>query len=261
MTITMASTNRLGALVAVVFGASLLAVLAPAGPAAAATQTTTVQAPIRIEVKSKETPIPDGTSYYCAVGSFVSFSERAGWTPETVTYDYPTSATTRGPYSEPIGGAPYDDGASINGLTFPPGGAHQTQIGDFSYRQGGTPGDGCLAMQQRARELLGDTAIITYTRTTVDVSQKCAKAQNTYKAANAKVRTVQVKVTRLNTQVKQITKNLRAAQKAGKTGQARSLAKSLASKKTLLSGQRKKLTDAKKVRARQASAAAKACRD
>jgi len=258
---TMTWTKRIGVIAAALFGASLATVLAPAGPAAAAIQTTTAQSPVRVEYKTKETPIAGaGTSYYCAVGVFVSFNDIVGWTPDTVTVDYFGK-----PASEAIGAAPYDDGASLNGLVFPPaGGRHQTQLGDFSYSQGGTPTvvtETCPQMQARVVGFFSSTATITYKREVVDVSQKCAKAQASFKKAVANVRTVQRKVTSLNKQIGQLNKDIKKAKRAGKTVTARNLTKKLNSKKKLLSNTKNKLWDAKKARAKASSAAAKACRD
>lgn len=254
-------TQRLGAIVTMLFGASLLVVATPAGPAAATTETKTVSSAVRVEYKTKETPAGGGgTSYYCAVGAFVSFNDIAGWTPDTVTVDYFGT-----PSSEPIGAAPYADGASLNGLVFPPvGGSHQTQLGDFSYGQGGSPTvvtDECPQMQARVKGFFGATATITYTREVVDVSQKCAKAQAEFEKAVAKVRTIQRKVTSLNKQIKQLNEDIDKAKQAGKTGKARSLTKQLNNKKESLSNKKDKLRDAKRDRAKASSAAAKACRD
>lgn len=257
-------TKRLSGLMAILFVASLLVVLAPAGPAAAATttaakpETKTVQSSLRVEYKTKETPIGDSTSYYCAVGTFVSFNDIAGWTLDKVTVDYFDT-----PWSTKIGAAPYNDEASINGLSFPPvGGRHQIQLGDFSYSQGGSPTvvtETCPQLQATLESYYSSTATITYTRE--DVSQKCGKAQAKFEKAVAKVRTIQRKVTKLNKQIKQLDKDIQAAKDAGKMGKARSLAKQLDSKKQSRSHQKDKLRDAKMDRAKAGSAAAKACRD
>lgn len=254
-------TKRLGAILAILFGASLLAVASPAGPAAATTETMTVQSAVRFEYKTKETPIPSGgTSYYCALGAFVSFNEIAGWTPDTVTVDYFGK-----PWSKPIGAAPYADGAAINGLVFPPvGGSHQTQLGVFSYGQGGSPSlltDTCPLTLTRLKSFYAATATITYTREVVDVSQKCAKAQAEFEKTVANVRTIQRKVTSLNKQIKQLNQDIEKAEKAGRTSQVRSLTKQLNNKQESLSNKRDKLREAKRDRAKASSAAAKACRD
>ena len=52
-------------------------------------ETKSVAWPLRIEKKQKATPIDGGgTSYYCAVGSFVSSNDIKGWKPLRVEYDY-----------------------------------------------------------------------------------------------------------------------------------------------------------------------------
>jgi len=87
------------------------------------------------------------------------------------------------------------------------GGSHQTQIGDFSYGQGGSPSvvtEICPQMAATSKGFFGSTATITYTREVVDVSRKCAKAQAKFEKAVAKVRTIQRKVGALNKQIKQL---------------------------------------------------------
>lgn len=138
---------------------------------------------------SKQTPIPEGTSYYCAVGVFVPFDDLAGWTPVTATYTYFGTAT---PLT--IGDPPYSDAAAINGLVFTPvGGRHHKQIGDASYGQGGTLGDDCAGMVDRINAMFGDTATVTYEHTPVCstsitklLKARAAVTKATKRRANAK---------------------------------------------------------------------------
>lgn len=143
-------------------------------------QLKTVTMPLRIEKKLRATPIPEGTSYYCAVGVFVSFNDIKAFKPLRVEYKY------FGDASEPIGPAPYDDKAAMNGIAFPPVGAkHQTQIGEFSYSQGGyaTPEAAaaeCEAMRQRVDAFFDEnTAKVVF-----DHTPKCRSALT--KAGDAK---------------------------------------------------------------------------
>lgn len=154
----------------------------------------TVTKPLRVEKKMKATPIPEGTSYYCAVGAFVSFNDVAGFKPDVVAYDYFGDAST------PIGPAPYDDKAAINGLAFPPvGGKHQKQIGDFTYGQGGyaTPEEAaadCEALRQRVDDFFGPSATVSYVHTA-----KCKNAIKRLIAAKAKVKQAQRKLDKATT--------------------------------------------------------------
>ena len=119
---------------------------------------------ITVARQTKETPIAGGgTSYYCAVGAFVPFSDRAGWRPVSADYLFIDR-----PASERIGDPPYDDASQINGLVFAPAaGRHHVQLGDFSYGQGGSPSllDECVAMEGRVNGFFGDTATVTYEHT------------------------------------------------------------------------------------------------
>ncbi len=258
-------TKPLSGFLSTLLCASLLVTLAPAGTAAAsneakAGETKTVVHPVRVDMKTSETPSGEGTSYYCAVGAFVPFDDIQGWVPSTVTVQYFGE-----PWSEIVGGAPYDDEASINGIAFPPvGGRHQVQLGDFSYGQGGLPSVvdvTCPEMKAKLISFYSSTATITYSRDTTDVSGKCAKAQAKFQEAVAKVRAIQRKITKLNKQIKQLNAEIEEAENAGKKGKARSLTKERNSKQQAQSKQRRKLSDANLDRARAGSAAAKACRD
>lgn len=148
-------------------------------------ETKSVTWPLRSEKKLRATPIPGGgTSYYCAVGTFVSFNDVAGWEPVSGTGIYFDS-----PYTEPIGPAPYDDNSAIDGIAFPPvGGKHQTQLGDYSYSQGGyaTPEAAaaeCEALRARSDSFWGPNATITYEHT-----DKCKSAISKLNDAKAKVK-------------------------------------------------------------------------
>ena len=98
------------------------------------------------------------------------------------------------PLTESIGPAPYDDGASQNGILFPPSGAaHQTQIGDASYQQGGgdpaVAATECEKLRQRGDDFFGPTATITY-----EATGKCASAIAKITAATKAVEKAKKKV-------------------------------------------------------------------
>jgi hypothetical protein len=190
----MRGARLLGMSVVGVLGGAALVVTGPAPGAAAAPDpvtTVTVSAPVQVVMKIRTTPIPEGNSNYCAVGAFVPFNEVPGYAPTSVTVSYFDKPST-----SPTGAAPYADGAAINGLTFPPSGAaHQTQLGDFSYAQGG--GDPaafsaayCEPMRQRVDSFFADTATVTYeaTGTCAAAIAKLAKATTAVAKAKKKVK-------------------------------------------------------------------------
>jgi hypothetical protein len=179
-------------LVAAVVGLGGLAVAggpAHAGKGADPDETKSVTAPVQVVAKLRSTPIEGGYSNYCAVGAFVPFNDLPGYQPDSVTVTFINS-----PSSEGIGPAPYDDAANMNGIPFPPSGAaHQTQLGDFSYQQGGgdpaAAATECEAMRQRVDDFFGPTATVTYVHTDKCASalSKVEKAAKAVKAARKKV--------------------------------------------------------------------------
>ena len=165
--------------------------VASQAPAAAAdpSATLTVTAPLQEVAKLRSTPIEGGYSNYCAVLTLVPFNEIKGYAPVSVT-----SIFLDKPLTESIGPAPYDDGASQNGILFPPSGAaHQTQIGDASYQQGGgdpaVAATECEKLRQRGDDFFGPTATITY-----EATGKCASAIAKITAATKAVEKAKKKV-------------------------------------------------------------------
>lgn len=168
----------------------LIAGTASASAAPDPEATLTVTQPVQVTRQNKETPIPSGgTSYYCAVGAFVPFSDIAGWRPVSASFTLDGRPTTLR-----IGEAPYSDAEEINGLVFAPVGAqHHVQYKGFSYAQGGNPGvfDACVRTEASSNARYGDTATVTYERTTT-----CAAAIRGLAAAQAAVKRAQQRVKR-----------------------------------------------------------------
>ncbi|WP_028650450.1 hypothetical protein [Nocardioides halotolerans] len=162
---------------------------AHAGKGADPDEVKTVTMPLQSRSMLRSTPIEGGFSNYCAVVTLVPFNDLAGFQPVSVTATF-----INAPFTESIGEAPYDDAATINNLVFTPSGAaHQTQLGEASYQQGG--GDPALAavecekLRQRSDDFWGPTATVTYERT-----DKCAAALAKVASAAKAVKAAQKKV-------------------------------------------------------------------
>ncbi|MFN8124175.1 MAG: hypothetical protein U0237_17335 [Thermoleophilia bacterium] len=168
----------------------LVAGTAQAAAAPDPAATLSVTQPVQVTLQNKETPIPTGgTSYYCAVGTFVPFNDLAGWRPVSASF-----LVDGRPATMRIGDPPYSDAEEINGLVFAPVGAqHHVQYRSFSYAQGGNPGvnDTCTRVRDSANARYGDTATVTYARTTA-----CAAAIRGLTAAKAAVQRAQQRVKR-----------------------------------------------------------------
>jgi len=160
--------------VATVVGLGGLALVGPAPGAVAAAGpagTITISAPVQSNAKFRATPIEGGYSNYCAVVTMVPFNDMHGYEPTSVTVTWFNS-----PLTESIGPAPYDDNASVDGIPFPPSGAaHQTQIGDAGYTQGG--GDPAVAAQECEKGRQKNETFYTGAATiTFEATGKCASA-------------------------------------------------------------------------------------
>ena len=160
-------------------------VVASQAPAAAAVpeQTITVSAPVQSNARFRSTPIEGGYSNYCALVTMVPFNDVPGYAPTSVTVIWFST-----PRTEPIGPAPYDDNASMDGLAFPPSGAaHQTQIGDGGYTQGG--GDPAVAAQECEAGRQKNMTFYTGNATiTFEATGKCASAISKVAKAEAAVK-------------------------------------------------------------------------
>lgn len=177
--------------VAAVVGLGGLAVATQAPAAAAGPEATiTVSAPVQSNAKFRSTPLQGGGfSNYCAVVTMIPFNEVPGYAPTSVTVTWFSR-----PLTEPVGPAPYDDGASVDGIPFPPvGAAHQTQIGDASYTQGG--GDPGVAAQECEAGRVKNASFYTGNATiTFEATGKCASAIAKVAKAEAAVKKAKKKV-------------------------------------------------------------------
>jgi hypothetical protein len=163
---------------------------AQAGKGADPDAVRTLTSGVQVVMQVKHTPIEGGFSNYCAVGAFVPFNDIAGgYEVDSVTVTYFDKPTT-----ESVGQPPYSDGASINGLVFPPAGAaHHHQLGDFSYGQGGgdpaVADQSCREMRERVDSFFGASATVTYVHT-----DKCKSALGAVEKAAKAVKSAQKKV-------------------------------------------------------------------
>lgn len=164
--------------------AGIVAIGTPAqaakGPNPDEVKTVTMQ--LRVERRTYEKPIPEGTAYYCAVGAFVSFNDLDGWTPVSVTAMY-----LGDDFTQFIGEPPYDDNLLFNNMRFQPEGAkHHRLLGDLTYGQGGSPGDRCQAAEVQTNERYADTATVRYVHTDL-----CKKKIRKYLKAKDNVKKAQ----------------------------------------------------------------------
>jgi len=170
-------------------GGLVVASQAPAAAAPGPQATITVSAPVQSNAKLRSTPIEGGFSNYCAVVTMIPFNDVPGYAPTSVTVTW-----FNRPLTEPIGPAPYDDNASVDGIPFPPvGAAHQTQIGDASYEQGG--GDPGAAAQRCEEGRVKNAGFYTGNATiTFEATGKCASAISKVAKAEAAVKKAKKKV-------------------------------------------------------------------
>lgn len=164
-------------------GGLVVASQAPAAAAAGPQATITVSAPVQSNAKFRSTPIVGGFSNYCALVTMIPFNDVPGYAPTSVTVTW-----FNRPLTEPVGPAPYDDNASVDGILFPPvGAAHQTQIGDAGYSQGG--GDPAVAAQECEAGRVKNAGFYTGNATiTFEATGKCASAISKVAKAEAAVK-------------------------------------------------------------------------